>query len=406
MAQRVDYEGSQPLSQGWISTPPRGPSPIRPHSVDAQGHGRSNRPLVGAVPVHLGTALDTRGGISAVLQVYQRAGFFDAWGATHVVSHTDRGTRRDKAATALAAWQRVFKLQLQRAISVLHVHTASGPSFWRKVLISAPVLLSRTPVVLHVHGGGFEAFYQRSAPLAQWLIRSVLERSARVIALTPEWATTLARLAPKARIEVLVNPVEMTPAADVDCAAASHRQVVLFLGLLQKSKGAHDLVQAFARIPTLPPKATLVMAGVGDVDGLKDLAHSLGIADRVLFPGWIGPKEKNAWFKQAACLALPSYAEGLPMAVLEAMAHKVPVIASAVGGIPGVVQPGATGWLMTPGDVETLAAHLGRVLKDGTHQRHLGAAGRQLVEQDYAAGPVIARLGQLYRDLGVSPRNS
>jgi glycosyltransferase involved in cell wall biosynthesis len=136
---------------------------------------------------------------------------------------------------------------------------------------------------------------------------------------------------------------------------------------------------------------------------LKELAHSLGIADRVLFPGWIGPKEKEAWFKQAACLALPSYAEGLPMAVLEAMARKVPVVASAVGGIPGVVQPGITGWLITPGDVDALAAHLGRVLQDVAHRRSLGDASRQLVEQDYAADSVVARLGQLYHDLGVSP---
>ena len=254
-----------------------------------------------------------------------------------------------------------------------------------------------------MHGGGFEAFYKRSSPVAQWLIRAVLEHSARVIALTPEWALTLARLAPKARIEVLVNPVEISPAADVDDAAAPHRRVVLFLGLLQKSKGAYDLVQAFARITTLPPDATLVMAGVGDIDGLKNMAQALGVADRVLFPGWIGPKEKEAWFKQAACLALPSYAEGLPMAVLEAMAHKVPVIASAVGGIPDVVRPGTTGWLITPGDVDALAAHLGRVLQDVEHQCSLGDASRHLVEQDYAAESVVARLGQLYRDLGVSP---
>ena len=142
----MDYTGMQTLLHGLVGTQTHGPLPMSPHEVDTQDHAKRNRPLAGAFPVHLGTALDTRGGISAVLQVYQRAGFFDAWGATHVVSHTDRGTRRHKAATALAAALQVFKLHLQSTISVLHVHTASGLSFWRKVLISAPVLFSRTPV--------------------------------------------------------------------------------------------------------------------------------------------------------------------------------------------------------------------------------------------------------------------
>jgi glycosyltransferase involved in cell wall biosynthesis len=103
---------------------------------------------------------------------------------------------------------------------------------------------------------------------------------------------------------------------------------VLFLGLLHRQKGAHDLVQAFAKLPESATQLRLVLAGVGDVDELRTLARRQGVGDRVDFPGWVGPEEKARWLHRAACLVLPSYAEGLPIAALEAMAFAVPVIAS------------------------------------------------------------------------------
>jgi glycosyltransferase involved in cell wall biosynthesis len=353
-------------------------------------------------PYHVATALDTRGGIAAVLQVYERNGLFNRWHVRHVVSHTDRGGTLKKVAAAIKAALLVWAGLAQRDIALLHVHTASGVSFLRKVFVIAPVLLLRhVPIVLHVHGGGFADYYERSCTLHRALIRAVLNRAQRVIALTNDWAIRLATIAPAARIEVLVNPVEIPPEAQTKGETSAPRRVVLFLGLLDPSKGSHDLLRAFAMLPPSCSGMHLVLAGSGDVDGLKGLAELLGVNERVTFPGWINPIERTSWLRQAICLALPSYAEGLPMAVLEAMAMAVPVIATAVGGIPQVVRPKHTGWLIAPGDITELSRCLANAYIRPDETRQLGQAARRLIETEYGARAVISRLESVYTDLGL-----
>lgn len=362
----------------------------------------NNMKTPSAHPVHVSTSLETRGGISAVLQVYRDAGFFDEWGAEHVASHTDQGGTSHKLMFGLKAVLQVLSLWLRGRISVLHVHTASGPSFWRKLLVAGPVLLSNTPVVLHVHGGAFKTFfYERCNPVQRWLVRAVLERSRLVLGLTEEWVQTLQAMAPRARVQALVNPVQMP--GQPRGAADGERDVLLYLGLLDRKKGTHDLLEAYARLPErLRARWRLVLAGTGDIEGLQALAEARGVAHQVEMPGWIGADQKTELLGRAGALALPSYAEGLPMAVLEALAHGVPVVASAVGGIPQVVQNDVTGYLVAPGDLDGLTARLTQVLQDARHARQLGQRGRELVEAHYAAPAVLQALGRAYESLGLS----
>lgn len=353
-------------------------------------------------PVHVSTSLETRGGISAVLQVYRDAGFFDEWGAEHVASHIDQGGAPYKLLFGLRAFLQVMSLWLRGRISVLHVHTASGPSFWRKLLVAGPVLLSSTPVVMHVHGGAFRTFfYERCTPLQRWIVRMALERSRLVLGLTEEWVQTLQAMAPRARVQALVNPVQMPGQAAL--TEEQPRNVLLYLGLLDRKKGTHDLLEAYARLPeALRQRWQLVLAGTGDIEGLKTLAAQRGVSHQVELPGWIGPEQKLELLRRAGALALPSYAEGLPMAILEALAHGVPVVASAVGGIPQVVQNDVTGYLVAPGDLDALTERLSQLLRDPVLARQMGHRGHDLIESKYAAPAVLNALGRAYEGLGLS----
>jgi glycosyltransferase involved in cell wall biosynthesis len=143
----------------------------------------------------------------------------------------------------------------------------------------------------------------------------------------------------------------------------------------------------------------LVVGGVGDLDALRRRADELGIGQRVALPGWIDARAREMELARAQVFCLPSHAEGLPMAMLEAMAAGKAVVASTVGGIPEAIADGDNGLLVAPGDVAALTAALGALLRDGALRERLGGRARATVQQRFCTDVALARLSALYREL-------
>jgi glycosyltransferase involved in cell wall biosynthesis len=142
------------------------------------------------------------------------------------------------------------------------------------------------------------------------------------------------------------------------------------------------------------------MAGDGEIAQTRAAIRTLRIDANVQVLGWVGPGEREQLLARAAVCVLPSYAEGLPMCVLEAMAAGVPVVASAVGGVPDVVTDGVEGLLVAPGDVAALAAALDRLLRADGLRRRMGTAGRRKAETTFSTRLVLPQIEDLYRQLG------
>ncbi|HEY2590517.1 MAG TPA: glycosyltransferase, partial [Steroidobacteraceae bacterium] len=100
---------------------------------------------------------------------------------------------------------------------------------------------------------------------------------------------------------------------------------------------------------------------------------------------------------------LASHAEGMPMALLDAMAWRLPVITTPVGGIPQIIEPGRNGLLIRPGDIAELAAALQRLLADAGLRARLGSAARATIEAGFSLGASLERLAEIYQRLGVAP---
>jgi glycosyltransferase involved in cell wall biosynthesis len=152
------------------------------------------------------------------------------------------------------------------------------------------------------------------------------------------------------------------------------------------------------------PGLRVICAGEGDVEAVAERARGLGLSDAVTFPGWVGGAEKEAWLQSATVFVLPSYAEAMPMALLEAMAAGVPTLSTAVGGIPDVVTDGVNGILIAPGDVAALERQLRRLLEDRKLASRLAAAARDTVRLRFAADRVLARLERVYAAAGLVPQ--
>lgn len=351
--------------------------------------------------VMIGPALDSPGGMSSVAATYRDAGLFARGGVRYLATYRRPGWP-DKLRRLASAWLALAWLLLLRRVALLHVHTASRGSFWRKSLFVALARAFGVPVLLHVHSGEFMQFYGRECgPLRQALVRRVMRGSACVLCLTPRWRQALATIEPAADIRVLPNPVLAQPAVLARRAAGSVEPgCVLFLGRLREKKGVFDLLRAWPAVRAQVSGARLVLAGDGDAQAIRALARQLGVADAIELPGWVAGPDKLDWLARAAVFALPSHAEGLPVGVLEAMTCGVPVLASRVGGVPDVLEDGRLGALVDAGDVDGLSARLVELLRDAALRERLADAARERAEGEYAADEVARRLEALWRELG------
>lgn len=346
--------------------------------------------------VMLGTDLRAMGGITAVAQSYVDGGLLRDWPVRYLATYHRAGLV-NKLATASRALLLFTWWLLTGQVAAVHAHVAARGSFWRKSIFLLAGRAFGLPTVFHLHDGSFPAWYGARRPWVQRLVRAVLRRMDRVVVLTDGWRGPIRAIEPALRLAVLRNPVVL-PASP----GRPEPGLVLFVARLWPEKGIHDLLQAVALLTHRHPDLRLVCAGDGDLQAVQAQLTTLGIADRVDLVGWVDGAAKDALFARAAVFVLPSYFEGLPMGVLEAMAWGVPVLATRVGGIPEALGDEA-GLMVVPGDVPALAGALHRLLADDALRAALGGAGRQRALNLFAREQVLADLGRLWMDLGLRP---
>jgi glycosyltransferase involved in cell wall biosynthesis len=301
----------------------------------------------------------------------------------------------------MAAWWRIFGL---RPVPVAHIHTCGGLSF---VLDGLLLLLSRArgaPTLLHVHGAGFDAYLDRLPAPARWLSAWLARRATRVIVLSPGWRRSLEARWPGARFAVVANGVAPAPGVRPSpgpCVADKPR--FLFLGNLGRRKGVPVLLDA-AR---LARAAWAIDVAGGDEDPgygawLKAEIARRGCADRLCVLGPLVGEAKTAALGAAQGFVLPSLAEGLPMAMLEAMAAGLPVAVSAVGAVPEVIRQEVDGLVIPPGDAAALASALDRLAVDPDLRTRLGAAGAARCRDLFGIERMADALDALYADAAPS----
>ncbi|MDN3920854.1 glycosyltransferase family 4 protein [Roseateles violae] len=315
------------------------------------------------------------GGMSAVIQTYRAAGLFDEGSVCYLSSYEGAA-----ALTQLRTFGRVVLRLLAtlalRRIDVLHVHSASRGSFWRKSVLCWLARLFGVPYVFHLHSGEFSDFYAaHCGRRARAWARRTLARASLVLVLTPSWISALRAIEPAANLAVLLNPVVLPP---WQAPRPGPGRRILFLGRVREKKGAYDLLQAFALLHQRMPGVFLQLAGDGELDVARQLAESLALpSDCYELSGWVDGQLKAQALAAADVFVLPSYFEGLPIGILEAMAAGVVVVASRVGGIPDVLRDGENGLLVAPGDRQGLAAALQLSLGDHDLRLRLSIQARE-----------------------------
>ncbi len=348
------------------------------------------------------TSTQTRGGIASYVRAMQQTPMWTDWNVRHVVTHGD-GSTAEKIGT-FARGAVLFVIELIRfRPHVVHLHASARGSFVRKAALFWISRPARVPVVMHMHGSAFPEFYATSPRAFRAVIRATLRGTSAFVALGEVWSDRIREIAPTARIIAIPNAIRVGPRAPQP--EPGEPVSVVFLGRIGEHKGTFRLLDAWAALAADPAfgtgvrtAATLTLAGDGEVDRARRRIRDLGLDDTVEVHSWLSEPEVAKLLDQAHVLVLPSRNEGQPMAILEAMARGVCVVATEVGGIPEMIGDGC-GVLIPPEDTEAIEAALRQVIWDRELRASRGAAAHARAAARFDVDAVAARLDALYREV-------
>jgi glycosyltransferase involved in cell wall biosynthesis len=339
------------------------------------------------------TDTQTRGGIATYVRDIRDTALWADWNIRHVATHRD-GSKWTKLA-AFIGGASTFALELIRfRPNLIHLHSSADASFVRKAILLWVSRLAGFPVVLHMHGSDFQDFYDSSPTMLRAAIRASLCRANAVVALGDAWAARLRTIAPEARIVVIPNAVR--PARPVRQPEPGQPVRVVFLGRIGDRKGSFRLLHAWAALDA--PAAALTIVGDGDVERAQRLIAELGLQDQVEVRDWLSPDSVGELLNLCHILVLPSRQEGQPMAVLEAMARGLCIVASDVGGLAEMIG-GGCGVIVSPDDVGSIADGLRLAIEDSELRRRYGAAAFDRIAERYDVRSVVRLIDALYRDI-------
>lgn len=264
----------------------------------------------------------------------------------------------------VTSYIRIFlRLCTDRKIRVVHLHTAADGSFRRNSQLMRMIRRFGKRIILHVHASRFKDFFEESSIEGRTEILESLQMADRLIVLSQSWKEWFTSVGvPKEMVTILPNicplPTEIPDAIEQD-----GRLHLLFLGEIGKRKGVFDILKAiYDHKDSLERKIIFRIGGNRQEDRLKSCIKEYGLEEMVRFEGWVSGENKLRLLNWADVYILPSFNEGLPISILEAMSYGCPVISSPVGGIPEVVKD--NGILLTPGDTEAIFHAIMRYIDD------------------------------------------
>lgn len=338
-----------------------------------------------------------RGGMRSVVEAYERDGVFERWQFQWLWTHCE-GPALKKLTKGLSAYFNMLNLLIRAKVSFLHLHSAMRGSFWRKSFFMMTARLFGVPCIFHLHGSEMKTFYNGLPAIGQWLVKCSLEKADAVIVLSQSWQDFIFKAAPKAKIHIINNYVSL-PQLDVKNANSNATFDVLFLGILGHRKGIYDLLASWTEVLAAVPNARLLIGGNGEVEQATAMAEKLGISDSVVFLGWVDQHQKAELLSTADSFVLPSYNEGLPMSVLEAMSYKVPVVTTNVGGIPELIDNDINGLMIEPGDQAALSNALIKLGGDLGFRTAIANTGFNTIEASFSDKVILPKLEKIYQNI-------
>ncbi|PEC51940.1 glycosyltransferase family 4 protein [Bacillus sp. AFS096315] len=311
--------------------------------------------------IMIGSHLRVTGGITRVVKNYIQAGlnkkaeleyFPTYYGGGHLIN----------ILYFIAQYVRLYiKLKvLNRKYDIAHIHMSYRGSFIRKSYIIKLLKSKNIPIVLHMHGSQFKDFYNESTDKRRRYITDTLNKVTVILALGKEWKDYYKTIC-ETEVVSLDNAVFPKKANN----GPDDKSYITTMGVLSHRKGTYDLIEAAAKLKgKIDNKYKFVLAGDGEIEKVKKKIKDLDLEDLFIIPGWISNENKiEEIYRNSIIYILPSYNEGMPMSILEAMSYGLPIISTDVGSIPSVVEKD-NGFIIKPGNIDELESTILNLLNN------------------------------------------
>lgn len=348
----------------------------------------------------VGTSFETMGGISTVVNSYRLSGLFDRRLVTYITTHSDGSAIKKLFISVFSLVNYVFCLFFG-SYDLIHIHVSSRASFWRKALFILMAKIFKKKIIFHLHGSEFRQFFDDElSPFSRRIALFIINKPDVILALSVSWGEWLNSRVSGPKVIILENSIVPSLLSE---RLTKNQGQILFLGRIGERKGFWDLLAALKQLVDKGYEFKLLAGGDGEVEKAKSLVIDYGLQDKVEFLGWVRSKQKLELLASSSIFLLPSYNEGMPMSVLEALSAGLPVISTNVGGIPEQVADGVEGYVIAPGDVAALTQSLMMLLDSSDLQERMSRACVEKFERCFSTDVVLPKLEKIYDDLLSQP---
>lgn len=338
----------------------------------------------------LATSHTTRGGITSVINSHKKGKQWNEYQCKWIETHSDKNLFYKIIYFIRGIFEYLFYLPF---FDIIHIHTSEPASALRKCIFMLLAKSFNKKTIVHFH-----AFSPESTINSKYhvLYKYLFLNADRIIVLSQYWKDQVDKVFHlNDKLVVLFNACDVNTNNEI----YNKKNQILFAGILNERKGYKDLIQAFARISSKMKNWTLVFAGSGEIEKAKELARTLKIEKQIRFLGWCSGDNKDKIFKESKIFCLPSYAEGFPMAILDAWAYSLPVIATPVGGLQDIVKDNDNILLFKPGDIEGLSTQILRLSNDNNFYNNIKNSSIKLAETVFNRDVINKQLKEIYDSL-------
>ena len=341
----------------------------------------------------IATSPKTRGGITSVVSAHTKGKQWEKYHCYWLSTHRD-GNAFIKLCYLMRSL--IGGLFFIPFFDIIHIHLSEPLSALRKLPFMWWAIIWRKKTIIHFH-----SFSTKTTLLSKWawVYRYHFSKTDRLITLSKYWKNECEKfIGNGTKVMVVYNPcpsININRKLEVD----SDTKIILYAGAITPRKGYEDLIEAFAKIANKYEDWSVVFAGNGEIDKGLGLAEKLGISRQIRFLGWCCGDKKDSVFRSSTLFCLPSYAEGFPMAVLDAWAYGLPVITTPVGGIPDIAKDGDNLLLFKPGDINKLALCLELLIQDESLREKLSKESMKLASTTFNINTINNQIANLYEEM-------